>query len=154
MANLQAIKPDPVYLDLGGKHRRLKFDMNAFGLMEKHYGSIDTAMTALQKGTILGSKYILWAGLVHEEIATRDEETGEPLTYSITPYDVGSWIDPMDFGPVMRKLTVALTGAQPTVVKSQEIPTDSKIDDVEAALLAKEATGVTAEKQPSADVKN
>lgn len=78
-------------MDLGGRERRLQFDMNAYAELENLYGSIDKAMEQLQKGSIKDIRTILWVGLIHEE-AVLDEVTGEPIKYNITPYQVGGWI--------------------------------------------------------------
>jgi hypothetical protein len=154
MSNLEKVKTEPVYVELGGKQRRLKYDMNAFALLEKRYGSIDKAMDVLQEGTIVGFQFILWAGLVHEEIKEREDFTGEPLSYNINVYDVGSWIEPQDFGPVMIKLTQALTGAIPKNLTVQTTSMQPAMDPVERVLLDRELAKGAATIKPGATSKN
>lgn len=92
MSNVNAIKTfKPVTMNLGGKERVIQFDMNAYAELENKFGSIEKAMDQLQSGQMKDIRMILWVGLIHEE-AVIDEETGEPIKYNITPYQVGSWI--------------------------------------------------------------
>lgn len=92
MANVNKIRTfEPVTMELGGKVRTLRFDMNAYAELENKFGSIDDAMKQLQNGRMKDIRMILWIGLIHEE-AIVDEESGEPTGYNITPYQVGSWI--------------------------------------------------------------
>lgn len=79
-------------LELGDKQRRIQFDLNAFGELERIYGSVDAAMEKIQEGKLYDIKVILWAGLIHEEVKGFDEFTGEPTGYNITPYSVGAMI--------------------------------------------------------------
>lgn len=92
---------------LGSKERSLKFDLNAFAELEKRFGSVDDAMKELEKGSMQAIRMILWAGLIHEE-AVVDEDTGEPIKYNITPYQVGSWITPFMLKDLTEKLSKAI----------------------------------------------
>jgi hypothetical protein len=49
-------------------------------------------MNALQDNKLKDVRIMLWAGLIHDEVAEVDEDTGEPLKYNITPYVVGNWV--------------------------------------------------------------
>jgi hypothetical protein len=92
MSNVAAIRNfQPTTMELGDKTRILQFDMNAYAELENRYGSIEKAMDQLQKGGMKDIRMILWVGLIHEE-AVVDPETGEPIKYNITPYQVGGWI--------------------------------------------------------------
>lgn len=93
MSNVQEVRQSmqAVTMELGGKERTLQFDMNAFAELENRFGSIESAMNQLTKGKMNDIKLILWTSLIHEE-AELDPETGEPIKYNITPYQVGSWI--------------------------------------------------------------
>lgn len=82
---------EPVTAELGGKVRTIQFDMNAYAELENKFGSVEKAMDQLQLGRMTDIRTILWVGLIHEE-AVIDEESGEPIKYNITPYQVGSWI--------------------------------------------------------------
>lgn len=76
---------------LGGRKRTIVYDLNAFAVMEAKYGSIDNAMKSLMKGKIPDVRFILWAGLIHDE-TEYDDETGEPIKYNVKVHEVGSWI--------------------------------------------------------------
>ena len=102
-------------IHLGGKLRKIQFDMNAFAELEDKYGSVQAAFEALEKGRLKDIRNVLWAGLIHEE-AELDEVTGEPIRYKITPYEVGKWINtPTLLREVNEKLALALAGDLPEV---------------------------------------
>lgn len=132
MAKVNEVKQhiEPVTIELGGKVRRLQFDMNAFAEMEKLYGSIDEAMDSMQKGKLSDIRNILWAGLIHEEVKGFDETSGEPIGYNITPYSVGAMItSPAMLPEISAKLAKAF-GASLSA------------EDIEAAMKAgEEAAG-------------
>jgi hypothetical protein len=107
MSNIKDLRPDPVTVELGGKTRTIKYDLNAFAELEKRYETIDAAMEALQSGGMLGMRTVLWAGLIHEEVEL-DERTGEPVRYLISPYAVGSWITPGMLPALSSKLIEAM----------------------------------------------
>lgn len=115
--------------ELGGKVRHLKFDLNAFGELENRFGDIQTAMDALQGGSINAIKTILWAGLLHEEVVL-DEHTGEPIKYNISAYSVGSWIAPNQMGDIAIKLTEAISAGLPTQ-DDEEIPGQTALPVIE-----------------------
>lgn len=112
MSNIKDLRPAPVKLELGGKERELKYDLNAFAELENRFGSVEAAMEDLQKGSMQSVKMILWAGLIHEE-AIIDDKTGEPTGYNITPYQVGAWIDPRMLAEMTQKLSEAMKAAMP-----------------------------------------
>jgi hypothetical protein len=107
-------------ITMGGKLRTIKYDLNAYAELENRYGSVETAMAELKTGKIGSIKVILWAGLIHEE-ANIDEITGEPTSYNMTPYEVGSWIDTSMIGEVTDLMTRALTKALPEEEKEQKV---------------------------------
>lgn len=116
MAKIKDVKQhmDPITMELGGKTRTIQFDMNAFGELEKRYGSIDAAMEKMIEGKMNEVKVILWASLIHDEVAEFDEETGEPIRYNITPYQVGSWIkNPKMLQEVSTKIGAAMSDGMP-----------------------------------------
>jgi hypothetical protein len=98
--------------EFGGKKRYIKFDLNAFAEMERLYGDMDKANEALSKGSMQDIRKILWLGLIWDE-AILDEITGEPVRYSITPYEVGSWLNTTNMKKVIGDLTDAINGALP-----------------------------------------
>lgn len=114
-----------VTMELGGKERELRFDMNAFAELEKRFGSIEAAMTNLASGRVGDIRYILWATLIHEEVAKFDELTGEPIKYNITPYQVGSWItNPSMLGTISEKIGQAMGSDMPD---PEHLPDEVKV---------------------------
>jgi hypothetical protein len=92
MSNVQALKVPQKTLNIGGRERSIKFDLNAFAEIEVRYGSVEKAFIAFEKGEIKAVRTLLWAGLIHDE-AVLDPETGDLVKYNITPFQVGSWLD-------------------------------------------------------------
>ena len=115
MANIKDVRQnmDPVTVELGGKVRILQYDMNAFAELENKFGTVQDAMKKLSSGKIADVRLILWTGLIHEE-AVIDEDTGEPLKYNITPFQVGSWIkNPAMLTSVSQKIGQAMDFGSP-----------------------------------------
>jgi hypothetical protein len=114
MSNLSSIKTVAPTVELGGKIRTIQFDMNAYSVLEERYGSVDAAMSQLEKGKIKDLGTMLWVGLIHEEITSFDEDTGEPTGYNVTPFQVRSWVNtPILFEEVSKKLGQALGSGLP-----------------------------------------
>lgn len=112
-----------VSMHLGDKVRTLQFDMNAFAELETRFGSVQAAMTNLMKGRIADVRLILWAALIHEEVVI-DDITGEPKSYNITPYQVGSWIkNPGMMNSIVMKLNEAMSVGMPDI---SELPPEVK----------------------------
>ncbi len=130
MARVQDIRTDmqTVSVNIGGKVRHLKFDLNAFAELEIKYGNIQVAMEALQEGTMVAIRTILWAGLLHEEVVL-DEHTGEPVKYNITPYQVGGWILPNQLADISEKITQAISFGLPEP-ETTELPGQVTIAEV------------------------
>lgn len=122
MSNIKDVRPQRVFMELGGKSREIKFDLNAFAELETKFGSVEQAMAILQQGSIKGIRTILWVGLIHEE-AILDEKTGEPIGYNITPHQVGSWIDSSMLKLAIEQLTTALVGSLPEEEKQEILKT-------------------------------
>lgn len=111
--NIQDIRPDDVVINLGGRNRTVQFDLNAFAELEKKFGSVEKAMNELVKGRMTDIRFILWAGLIHDE-AVIDETTGEPIKYNITPYQVGGWIkNPSLLNEASAKVSQAMSAGMP-----------------------------------------
>jgi hypothetical protein len=149
---IKNLRPDRILVTLGDKERELRYDLNAFAELEKRFGSVEAAMAALQKGSILTIRTLLWTGLIHSE-AILDEVTGEPISYSITPFEVGSWIDPRMLQGISEKLGIALREAMPdsTISQPTSILEEELVDDG----LPKMAVVVyTPEQQAEIDSKN
>jgi len=135
MANLINIRPTRVTMMLGNKEREIKFDLNAFAELEKRFGTVENAMQKMQSGGMGSIKTILWVGLIHEE-AVLDEETGEPIRYNITPFQVGGWVTMANLAEVSSNLTKAMHSDLP----------DNDVKDIQKELQlvagTKEASGV------------
>jgi hypothetical protein len=111
MGNVSKIKPTRVFVELD-KQRELKYDLNAYTELEKRFGSVEEALNKLQEGSMQSIKIILWVGLIHEE-AVIDPDTGDAISYNITPYQVGGWISPSILADVTRALTDAIGLSMP-----------------------------------------
>ena len=109
MSNLSDIRDATggiTLLPLGGKNRRLKFDLNSFAELEDLFGGVEEAMKALEGGSIKALRAIVWSGLLHENT----DEKGQP---TISQAQVGSWIDIKDLPTFSEKLGKALAEALP-----------------------------------------
>jgi hypothetical protein len=101
MANIKKLKREPIVIDIGdGVERTLRYTLNSFALIEEKYGTIDKAMEALNSGSIAAIRFVLWAGLVHE-----DENLSE--------HYVGNQIDLSDLEDLAEKMNKAMMGDLP-----------------------------------------
>lgn len=96
----------------GGKDRYICFDLNAFAELEDRFGSMEEAQKRLQSGSMKDIRLVMWLGLIWDETQA-DPETGEPLKYNISPFQVGSWLNTSNLTDVVEKLQAAMTGALP-----------------------------------------
>lgn len=129
----QSIHDEDVTMELGGRKRVLQFDMNAYGELEKRYGSVEDAMKALEVGGMKDMKIILWAALIHEE-AVIDEDTGEAVSYNITPYQVGSWFKtPMLIKEASEKLVKALGFSGPDIENDPALKAQIAVQEAQKA---------------------
>lgn len=101
MANIKKLRREPVIVDIGdGVERELRYTLNSFALIEEKYGTIDKAMEILKSGSIAAVRFVLWAGLIHE-----DENLSE--------HYVGSQIDLSDLEDLAEKMNKAMMGDLP-----------------------------------------
>ncbi|MNW45499.1 hypothetical protein D3C74_227660 [compost metagenome] len=160
MAGLDKVRNTrAITVDLGGRQRVIKFDLNAFAELEEKYGSIQDAFTALSKGKIKDVRTVLWTGLVHEEVNLDDN--GEPIGYNITPYQVGGWVDtPQAMNQIAQKVTMALKNDMPDaevkVTSPATAPTEGAATDggVTVVYTAEELEQLAALEQAEAEEKN
>lgn len=75
MANVNKVKRKPVYIELD-KPRQLKFTLNSFAEMEDRYGTVDDALKAMEGGSIKAIRFMLWAGLIHEDEELTEKKVG------------------------------------------------------------------------------
>lgn len=99
--NLKEIRNPKVLVQLD-KERSLRFDLNAFAEIEEKFGDIDQAMNLVEAGNVKAIRFVVWAGLIHE-----DENLSEK--------EVGRMIDAYNLPAVSVSLIQALTGSLPTV---------------------------------------
>ena len=101
MANIKKLRREPIVVDIGdGVERKLRYTLNSFALIEEKYGTIDNAMEVLKSGSIAAIRFVLWAGLVHE-----DENLSE--------HYVGNQIDLSDLENIAEKMNKAMMGDLP-----------------------------------------
>lgn len=101
MANVNDVRSKDVKIVLNdGVERTLKYDLNAMAELEDKYGSVDTAFEMLDKNSIKAVRFILWAGLIHEEP-------------ELTEQKVGSLIDIKYLQNLSGKLNEAFTNDMP-----------------------------------------
>lgn len=77
MSNVKDMKSKVVKLTLlDGVERTLKFDLNAMAELEDKYGSVDAAFEKLDQNSIKAVRFILWAGLIHEDETLTEKQVG------------------------------------------------------------------------------
>lgn len=105
--------------NFGGKERYICFDLNAFAELEERFGSMEEAQNRLQSGSMKDIRLVMWLGLIWDETVA-DPETGEPIKYNISVFQVGSWLNTSNLNDVVTKLQAAMTGALPDDVTKKE----------------------------------
>lgn len=102
MANLSEVKPKVTHITLrDGVERELIFTLNAMAEMEDRYGSVDAAFQALENNSIKAMRFILWAGLLHNE----DE--------CLTEQQVGNLIDIQCMEDIIASINGAMKADMP-----------------------------------------
>lgn len=102
MSTLKDARPQVVKLPFNdGTEHELLFTLNALALLEEKYGSVDAAFEALDKGSFIAIRYMLWAAIQHEE---------EPLT----EMQVGARIDMKSLTQISESLSKAMDIGLPT----------------------------------------
>lgn len=77
MANVNDVKNKVVKLTLlDGVERVLRYDLNAMAELEDRYGSVDAAFEAMDNGSIKAIRFVLWAGLIHEDASLTEQQVG------------------------------------------------------------------------------
>lgn len=129
-SNLDQIRTAPGSYHIGnfgGKERYIRFDLNAFAEMETKFGNMEEAQERLKGGSMKDIRTVLWLGLIWDEVVL-DEVTGEPIRYTLSEYQVGSWLTTLNLEDVMAKLQDAISGSlpdNPDAKTSGEVMTDS-----------------------------
>lgn len=104
--------------EFGGKARYIRYDLNAFAEMEDMFGSMEAAQERLQGGSMKDVRTVLWLGLIWDEVVL-DEVTGDPIRYTISQYQVGSWLTTLNLKEVMEQLQSAISGSLPDTPEGQ-----------------------------------
>ncbi|WAH38620.1 hypothetical protein [Alicyclobacillus dauci] len=84
------VKKVAVELD---KPRHLCYDMNAFADLEEKFGSVQKAFDALKSEKLSAVRYILWAGLTHEDDKLTERGVGKLFTLGDIPALVRPMMD-------------------------------------------------------------
>lgn len=109
MSSIKDVKSNITKIKLlDGVERTIKFDLNAMAELEDKYGSVDAAFEMLDKNSIKALRFILWAGLVHE-----DE--------SLTERQVGSLIDMKYMQELMETLGGAFEADLPVEAANKDV---------------------------------
>lgn len=78
MSNVRDAKPRVKTITLNdGVERELRFTLNAMAELEDKYGSVDAAFEALNKGSIKAARFIMWAGLLHNNEGLTETQVGD-----------------------------------------------------------------------------
>lgn len=101
----------------GEQDRYVHYDLNAYVEMEHIYGSMEKANEAMQAGKMEDVRNMLWLGLLHDQVEL-DPISGEPIRYTITKHEVGSWLTPSNMKEVMGRLTKAINGSVSTEMQN------------------------------------
>ena len=110
MSNLREVKPKAKTITLNdGVEREIKFTLNAMAELEDRYGSVQAAFDALEQNSIKAARFILWAGLMHNE-----EE-------NLTEKQVGNLIDINTLQSIMDTMGEALAEDNPTEEETQPV---------------------------------
>lgn len=97
MTNVRDIKKNlaDLHIEINGETYPLVLDMNALSLLSDKFESINAAFEKAEAGNFNVVKHIIWASLSHV-CAVIDQHTGEPLRYTVSPYEVGKAINSPD----------------------------------------------------------
>jgi len=91
--------------------RTLRFDLNAFAILEERFGNMEAAFHEMQRGSMKAARTLLWAGLLHE-----DE--------SLTERQVGALVTLGNIAEVMTRITEALNEATPQGDGAESVEND------------------------------
>ena len=114
-SNLKDVRQDvgAFYIgDFNGKPRYIRYDLNAFAEMEDRFGSMEMAQKRLEGGSMKDVRTILWLGLIWDEVEL-DPNTGDPIRFTISEYQVGSWMHTLNMKDIMIRLQSAIQGSLP-----------------------------------------
>jgi hypothetical protein len=89
-------------IELGGKTKHLRYDFNALVAMEDELGIPISEIGDMMAGSVKlkDLRSLIWAGLIHED-------------KSLTPSDVGEWLEFEELDYIAEKVRVAFESAFP-----------------------------------------
>lgn len=79
MSDVAKVKEKHNYIDLD-KRRELVYDLNSFAEMEDRYGSVDAALKLMEEANMHAIRFILWAGLIHDDETLTEKQVGRLIT--------------------------------------------------------------------------
>lgn len=80
MANIDKVRREPIIITLSDdKPRELVFTLNALGLIEEKYGSVQAGFEKLDQQSVLAVRYILWAALQHSSPELTEQQVGDMI---------------------------------------------------------------------------
>lgn len=80
MANINKVRREPIIITLSdGKPRELVFTLNALGLIEEKYGSVQAGFEKLDQQSVLAVRFILWAALQHTSPELSEQQVGDMI---------------------------------------------------------------------------
>lgn len=83
MSNLRSVKPRVTKITLNdGVERELLFTLNAMAELEERYGDVQSAFDALDSGSFKAIRFMLWAGLVHNDENLTEMQVGKLIDMS------------------------------------------------------------------------
>jgi len=132
MSNINDVRVKGIPVNIGGKDRNFKFDLNAFAILEEEYGTVMDALNAFKgevdkdendkpvmikdkdgneieqrKFKLKPIRTLIYAGLTHEDDNLTEKQVGAMLDFKSLP-------------DIVEKLTEAITGAMPELTDKEK----------------------------------
>jgi len=114
---LEAVRPKPSKVTLGGKVRHLLFDLNSMAEIEDVYDSVEHAFELVDEGKVKPIRF-----MVHATLAAKPEGSADYTTFfdgKPSEQDVGSWIGMGNIGDVGAALMDAFMSQVPEEVRKK-----------------------------------
>lgn len=85
MSNVREVLPEKNTVNLDGKDYVLEFNMNTFAELELKYGSMEKALEAVDSGSMLALRKLLYEGLKYNDETLTEEKLGRMITLDKIP---------------------------------------------------------------------
>lgn len=82
MSNLNQVKEKGTKIEINGKERTIKYDLNALAELEENYGTFDEWENKLASSSLVVLRKFLWIGLKHEDENLTEKEVGAAFDMS------------------------------------------------------------------------